>query len=438
MDAVMLAAGNSSRFGENKLLYPLDHKPVYRYMLELLYKKQKEHKLRHITAVSQYDEILKDIEEHFPGIVPVRNPEPEKGISVSVRLGLSSLMHADSQACLFAVADQPGFSETSFDRLINFWQSHDYGIAAAASAQPDAGLKMKNPVIFSKKYYQQLCSLTGDAGGKQVIRRYMEDTGLCEVPPFELEDLDTKDALARFCRRRVFMREFPFLKEKGHVTAIVGAGGKTALMDTLASCYADTGNKVIVTTTTHILRPSRYPVAENLEQLNSYLKNHWIVAAGADAPHGKLCILEHMLMADYRKAADTVLIEADGAKHFPCKVPIETEPVIPKESDIVIGVAGMDALGQPLAKACFRKEKAMELLGVKEGHLLTEADIVKILLSEQGTRKGAGDREYYIVLNKCDNEKILDRAQCIRRLLLREGAEHVACISCLPERGVKV
>ena len=88
MDAVMLAAGNSSRFGENKLLYPLDHKPVYRYMLELLYKKQKEHKLRHITAVSQYDEILKDIEEHFPGIVPVRNPEPEKGISVSVRLGL--------------------------------------------------------------------------------------------------------------------------------------------------------------------------------------------------------------------------------------------------------------------------------------------------------------------------------------------------------------
>lgn len=431
MDAIMLAAGNSARFGENKLLYPLDGKPVYRYMLELLYKKKKERQLEHIIVVSQYDEILKDVSEHFPGIRAVRNPEPEKGISVSIRLGTACLEQGDSDACLFAVADQPGFSEASFDKLVNFWRTHDYGIAASAAAvRPDAALEMKNPVIFSRKYYERLRSLTGDAGGKQVVRRNMEDTGLCALPLDELEDLDTREALAGFQRRRTFIREFPFLKEKGHAVSIVGAGGKTSLMNTLASCYARMGKRVIVTTATHIYRPEYYPAAENLEQLHDLLEQHWIVAAGADAPQGKLCMSDNMLLSDYRKAADAVLIEADGAKHFPCKVPGETEPVIPKDSDIVIGVAGMDALGQPLADVCFRKEKAMELLGMDERHLITEKDLVKILLSTKGTRKCAGSREYYIVLNKCDHAEIAERAECVRKMLFQEGAEHVACISC--------
>lgn len=92
MDAIMLAAGNSTRFGENKLLRPLDQKPVYRYMLELLYQKQKENKLKRLIIVSQYDEIFQDIKANFPGIETVVNPEPEKGISRSVRLGLMHLL----------------------------------------------------------------------------------------------------------------------------------------------------------------------------------------------------------------------------------------------------------------------------------------------------------------------------------------------------------
>ena len=33
---IMLAAGNSRRFGSNKLLYEIDGKPMYRYILEKL------------------------------------------------------------------------------------------------------------------------------------------------------------------------------------------------------------------------------------------------------------------------------------------------------------------------------------------------------------------------------------------------------------------
>lgn len=198
----------------------------------------------------------------------------------------------------------------------------------------------------------------------------------------------------------------------------------------LASYSADLGHKVIVTTTTHIMLPQQYPTARNREQLMRFLAEYPVTAAGADAPQGKLCRSDQMTPADYKEAADIVFIEADGAKHFPCKVPQGTEPVIPKESSIVIGVAGMDALDRPLSQACFRKEKAMELLGAEERHLLTDHDLVKILLSDKGTRKDVGDREYFIVLNKCEDQKTRERAGRIRELLLQAGAEHVVCMSC--------
>lgn len=454
MDAVILAAGNSTRFGENKLLYLLDGKPVYRYMLELLYQKQKEHRLRHIVLVSQYEQILNDVVQHFKGVQAVRNPKPEQGISSSLRLGLACLLRQEQEdrkaeapcslapgACLFAVADQPGFTALSLEKLLDFWQSHSYGIVAAGMAKnradPSSGTDtkhspvMKNPVIFSAQYYHELLGITGDAGGKQVIRRHWEDTGICSLPAADLDDLDTKEALRRFRQRSLLAREFPFLRQSGHVISIVGAGGKTTLMETLAACCADFGKTSVITTTTRIMRPKKYPTAQTKEQLASFLKQYPIVAAGADAPEGKLRMSEQMSVSDYQKAADFVWIEADGAKHLPCKAPIGTEPVIPKESDIVLGVAGMDALDMPLGEVCFRKEKAMALLGVCERHRMTEQDLAQILISEQGTRKDVGSRAYYIVLNKCDDAKLRERAESIKELLLRAGAEHVACISCI-------
>lgn len=154
-----------------------------------------------------------------------------------------------------------------------------------------------------------------------------------------------------------------------------------------------------------------------------------------DASEGKLQMSDCMSMADYRAAADLVLAEADGAKHYPCKVPLETEPVIPKESDIVIGVAGMDALGQPLSKACFRIGQAKALLGVSEDHLLTEADMARILLSDRGTRKNAGDRAYYIVLNKCCGAALRERAGLVRQMLEEAGERHVVCLGEMDKKS---
>ena len=53
---ILLAAGNSTRFGGNKLLYLLGDKPVYRYLPETLEQVKGVDGVRCI--VSQYEEIL--------------------------------------------------------------------------------------------------------------------------------------------------------------------------------------------------------------------------------------------------------------------------------------------------------------------------------------------------------------------------------------------
>ena len=52
------------------------------------------------------------------------------------------------------------------------------------------------------------------------------------------------------------LKALPFLREKGHVVSLVGGGGKTTLLYGMACLCAAEGQRVLVSTTTHIQRPS--------------------------------------------------------------------------------------------------------------------------------------------------------------------------------------
>ena len=55
---IYMAAGNSRRFGSNKLFYPIDGKPMYRHVLERLAAICERHSDWEIVLVSQYEELL--------------------------------------------------------------------------------------------------------------------------------------------------------------------------------------------------------------------------------------------------------------------------------------------------------------------------------------------------------------------------------------------
>lgn len=230
---------------------------------------------------------------------------------------------------------------------------------------------------------------------------------------------------------------FPFLCSKTGIISFVGAGGKTSLMYFLAKMVCDFGKKVIVTTTTHIENPGEPYYAENLGILRDKLDNVSVAVTGHRTIGGKLSALSEEELGELESFTDFLLIEADGSKHLPCKVPNEKEPVIYANTDVIIGIMGLDSIGKPLRQVCFRIEETKALLHTDENHIMTVEDAVKILLSPLGTSKGVGNHPFYIVLNKCDNEDRMQIGTNILKQLTMGGRvdKKHCCLTCLQERS---
>lgn len=184
---VMLAAGNSRRFGSNKLLYEIDGKPMYLWTLEKLKEAAGRIPESEIVVVTQYQEIVdKAMEMKIPVFI---NPHPEDGIALSMRIGLECV--DDTDACLFTVADQPWLTADTIVRLAGLLKKERKGMACTIRDG-----KTGNPCIFSSRYYQELKGISGDRGGKQIIKKHPEDVAYLRIEDArELQDVDVPSAL---------------------------------------------------------------------------------------------------------------------------------------------------------------------------------------------------------------------------------------------------
>lgn len=217
---------------------------------------------------------------------------------------------------------------------------------------------------------------------------------------------------------------FDFVNDgKKHTICLVGGGGKTTVMNELAAVWATCGRKILVLTSTHILQPADGSFAADVPAVqNLWQQGRYAVIGTPELSTGKLTAPPQSVYEALKLQADVILCEADGSKHQPCKVPAAHEPVLLPDSDIVLAVAGMDALGNSLQQACQRPQLAAELLGCGAEKILDAQMLTVLLLSEQGARKNVGARAYYIVLNKCDLLKAAQQEE-MRRLLVSAGMD---------------
>jgi len=199
--------------------------------------------------------------------------------------------------------------------------------------------------------------------------------------------------------------------------AFVGGGGKTTLIYALAEELQRRGKRVVVTTTTHMQRPKYFFVAEKLDAAcRAQLGKKAILVAGQPCGNGKLSAVTAAFFAVLAESADYLLVEADGAKRLPLKVPDLHEPVLPEHADLVVGVAGIDALGKSIGEICHRAQRTADFLGKSLDDFVEEEDFAAIFQSNQGSRKQVQCR-FQAVIHKVDTVSALDRAARIARLM---------------------
>jgi molybdenum cofactor cytidylyltransferase len=183
---IYLAAGLSSRYGSNKLLDVVDGQPMYRHLLDILTVMKEEEPHRYeLVVVTAYDEIEKAV-EYLP-VKVVRNHHQELGISHSIQLGIEACGEIGRHDhVMFAVADQPYMQEDELFGFIHMYQRSYKGIGCFSYQG-----RMGNPVIFQGKFVPELLALTGDTGGKAVVKAHPQEVFLYEADSEKsLQDLD--------------------------------------------------------------------------------------------------------------------------------------------------------------------------------------------------------------------------------------------------------
>lgn len=187
---IYMAAGNSRRFGSNKLFYELDGKPMYRHLLERLVEiKDRYNKLKKagkkiknaesnnpvidIIVVTRYREIL-DYCSSIPDCHAVLSPDSEKGISYTIKAGIMAVQEQKKTGMqdyyMFAVADQPYLKSQSVIKLIDKVLENKENKRLVFSLR--CGDVVGNPCVFHSSLIPQLLSLEGDKGGRSVAKKY--------------------------------------------------------------------------------------------------------------------------------------------------------------------------------------------------------------------------------------------------------------------------
>ena len=236
---IYMAAGNSRRFGSNKLFYELDGKPMYRHLLDHLIEiKDRYNKLKNtgtnkpldsdemdadtvidtyigtdtglskkpgkktknaesnnpvidITVVTRYREIL-DYCSSIPDCHAVLSPDSEKGIAYTIKAGIMAVQEQKKTGMqdyyMFAVADQPYLKSQSMIKLIDKVLENKGNKRLVFSLR--CGNAVGNPCVFHSSLIPQLLSLEGDKGGRSVAKKY--DCVYVDIADErELMDIDT-------------------------------------------------------------------------------------------------------------------------------------------------------------------------------------------------------------------------------------------------------
>jgi len=186
---VILAAGKSERFGENKLLVNVLGEPLIRRVV----KNALNSRVDEVIVVLGYmaeeiEKILRDLP-----CKTVLNENFEEGMSSSVKKGLSKVSK-EAEAVLILPGDYPLVTAEDINKVISkFKETRAEIVIASYKGKPG------HPILFSRKLFDEIKEIREEEQGlKAVVHKRRRKIILAETgSPGVLIDIDTKEDLAK-------------------------------------------------------------------------------------------------------------------------------------------------------------------------------------------------------------------------------------------------
>lgn len=219
---------------------------------------------------------------------------------------------------------------------------------------------------------------------------------------------------------------------RGDVVAFTGAGGKTSALIGLGYELFDQQWRVLATTTDAIeeeqlqLMPHAMRYSDNPSEISEALSEHGFVFIYDVIQDGKVygpAINWTQQVLDTIDS-DVLLIEADVANGRPLKAPLDDEPFIPSEATLVVPIASLSALDQPLDDDHIYNSQAMiDKYGFYEGSNVRSAWIAQVLRDDEFGLRGIPEKSRVVVfINQTPESGYLrGRARLIAKLVLQSA-----------------
>jgi molybdenum cofactor cytidylyltransferase len=191
---LILAAGQSRRMGKtNKLLVPVDGKPLLRHTVEAALASRASDTI----VVTGHERPAIEAVLEGTAVRTIHNPDYALGLSTSLKAGIKALPPG-TDAAIVCLGDMPEIDAELIDRLIDAFEPAQ----GRAIVVPTHSGKRGNPVLWGSAYFPAMAELKGDVGARHLIGQHAE--AVVEVPMetgAALLDIDTPEALDAYLAR---------------------------------------------------------------------------------------------------------------------------------------------------------------------------------------------------------------------------------------------
>jgi CTP:molybdopterin cytidylyltransferase MocA len=191
---IILAAGASSRFGTPKQLTHFNGKTFLQHVIDEAINADPASIV--VVTGANTEEVSSSIGGSNVRII--FNKDWTKGMATGIVTGVHAIRQLDKmiERIIIAVCDQPFVSSALFNQLDKVQQESRKPIVASGYANT-----IGTPVLFTRRYFDNLLNLSGDTGARQLLKEHKEDVITVDFPKGAV-DIDTKEDLDKLCNEQ--------------------------------------------------------------------------------------------------------------------------------------------------------------------------------------------------------------------------------------------